>query len=150
MPDDLGTARLTGMGLNSTEMRENPQLSEYAVHDLNACPALPFADGVFDAAVVTVSIQYMTRPAEVFEDVWRVLAKGGRFHVIYSNRMFPTKAIAVWRALDDRWRGQLVASYFTSGGRWEDITILNISPSGPAYSDPVYVVSGRKTVDVLQ
>ena len=43
-------------------MAENPQLDERVVHDLNADPELPFDDGVFDAVVVTVSIQYMVRP----------------------------------------------------------------------------------------
>ncbi|MCY4651740.1 MAG: class I SAM-dependent methyltransferase, partial [Dehalococcoidia bacterium] len=119
-------------------------LDEYVVHDLNADPRLPFDDAVFDAAMVTVSIQYMTRPVEVFADVRRILRDGASFHVIYSNRMFPTKAVAVWQSLEDNRRSQLIGSYFMSSGGWEDLSLYDISPNTATYSDPVYVVAARK------
>ena len=58
--------------------------------------------------------------------------------------MFPTKAVAVWQALDNHRRGQLIGSYFQSSGDWEDTSLYDISPSAATYSDPVYVVSARK------
>ena len=145
LPSDFRADRVVGLGMNDVEMRENPQLDEYVIHDLNDDPRLPFDDAVFDAAVVTVSIQYMTRPVEVFADVRRILKDGAAFHVIYSNRMFPTKAVAVWQSLDDRRRGQLVGSYFASTGGWEEVALYDISPNTGLYSDPVYVVSARKS-----
>lgn len=144
LPADFRADRVVGLGLNEVEMRENPQLDEYVIHDLNEDPRLPFDAAVFDAVVVTVSIQYMTRPVEVFSEVRRTLKESSYFHVIYSNRMFPTKAVAAWQALDNRRRGQLVGSYFKSSGDWEDIALYDISPNTGAYSDPVYVVSARK------
>src|SRR3989442_2328498 len=36
---------LIGVGLNRDEMRENPQLAQAVVHDLNREPKLPFNDG---------------------------------------------------------------------------------------------------------
>ena len=112
MPEDLPIEKLVGLGLNAVEMAENPQLDQAVVHDINSDPGLPFEDGAFDAVVVTVSIQYIVRPVEVFRQVNRVLGKGGKLHVVYSNRMFPTKGVAIWKALDDTRRGQLIASYF--------------------------------------
>lgn len=144
LPSDFHAERVVGLGMNDVEMRENPQLDEYVVHDLNAVPILPFDDAVFDAAMVTVSIQYMTSPVEVFADVRRILKDGAAFHVLYSNRMFPTKAVAVWQSLDDNRRGQLIGSYFTSSGGWEDLSLYDISPNTATYSDPVYVVVARK------
>ena len=144
LPSDFRADRVVGLGMNDVEMRENPQLDEYVVHDLNSEPTLPFDDAVFDSAVVTVSIQYMTRPVDVFADVRRILKDGAAFHIIYSNRMFPTKAVAVWQSLDDNRRGQLIGSYFTSSGGWEDIALYDISPDTGTYSDPVYVVAARK------
>jgi SAM-dependent methyltransferase len=144
LPDGFAKAKLVGLGLNAVEMSENPQLDEYMVHDLNANPSLPFEDSGFDAAVVTVSIQYMTRPIEVFREVNRVLKQGASFHVIYSNRMFPTKAVAVWQALDDLQRARLIASYFINSGGWEPPEALDISPKPGFYTDPVYVVTTRK------
>ena len=123
MPEEPSGRTVLGLGLNAVEMQENPQLDDFVVHDLNLEPDLPFDDHSFDAAVVTVSVQYMTRPVEVFSEVRRSLKEGAGFHVIYSNRMFPTKAVALWQSLDDHRRGQLVGAYFVSSGGWEDVTI---------------------------
>lgn len=148
MPPDLPIDRLIGIGLNAIELAENPQLDERIVHDINADPALPVEASSLDAAVVSVSIQYMVKPVEIFAAVNRALKPGAAFHVIYSNRMFPTKAIAVWQTLDDRRRAQLIASYFQNSaddsGGWEDIRAYNITPQLPHYSDPVYVVAATK------
>ena len=133
-----------GLGLNSSEMADNPQLDESVVHDLNSDPELPFEDRSFDAALVTVSIQYMIRPVEVFNQVNRVLREGGKFHVIYSNRMFSAKAVWIWRALDDARRAQLVGSYLAQSDGWEAIQVTDISPTLDSYSDPLYAVSARK------
>ena len=144
IPPDLPVRRLIGIGLNDVEMNENPQLDERIIHDLNANPTLPLEGGSLHAAIVTVSIQYMTKPVEVFRDVNRLLKPGASFHVIYSNRMFPTKAVAVWQSLDDRRRAQLIASYFQNSGGWGEIRAINITPPLPHYSDPVYVVAATK------
>lgn len=144
MPPDVPIGRLIGLGLNAVELQENPQLDEHIVHDLNADPSLPLKDCSIDAAVVTVSIQYMVKPVEVFREVNRILKTGAAFHVIYSNRMFPTKAVAVWQTLDDRRRAQLIASYFQNSGGWEDIRAFNITPQLPHYTDPAYVVAAEK------
>ena len=146
MPPDLPIQRLIGLGLNAVELDENPQLHERIVHDINADPNLPLEDDSLDAAVVTVSIQYMVRPVQVFAEVSRVLRPGADFHVIYSNRMFPTKAVAVWQTLDDRRRAQLIASYFRNSGGWHDIRAYNITPEMSHYSDPVYVVAATKAL----
>ena len=144
IPDDLSMEKLVGLGLNAVEMAENPQLDQAVVHDINADPELPFDDGAFDAVVVTVSIQYIVRPVEVFRQVNRVLAEGGNLHVVYSNRMFPTKAVAIWKALDDTRRGQLIASYFRNSGGWGPPEVLDIGGDQGPYADPVHVVSAGK------
>lgn len=147
LPEGFPKQRLVGLGLNAVEMADNPQLDEWVVHDLNTDPALPFEDNFFDAALVTVSIQYLTRPVEVFQEVNRVLKEGAGFHVIYSNRMFPTKATAIWRALDDGKRAQLIASYFHNSCGWERSQALDISPQLGFYADPVFVVTARKRAE---
>ena len=116
LPEGQPRGKVVGLGLNAVEMRENPQLDESVVHDLNANPALPFRDDTLDAAILTVSVQYLTKPELVFGEVARVLKPGARFHVIFSNRMFPTKATAIWKALSDEDRGRLVGAYFRRSG----------------------------------
>ncbi len=144
LPESLRIEKLVGLGLNSTEMTENPQLDELKVHDLNSDPRLPFEDQSFDAALVTVSIQYMIRPIEVFNQVNRVLREGASFHVIYSNRMFADKAVWIWRTLEDDKKAQLVGTYFAQSDGWEAIQAKNIGPKLEFHSDPLYVVSARK------
>src|SRR5215471_1686004 len=101
LPDHLRPVRVVGLGMNRAEMADNPALNEVVIHNLNQNPELPFADAEFDGAVVTVSVQYMTRPLEIFRGVARVLKRGAPFVVTFSNRMFPTKAVAIWHSLDE-------------------------------------------------
>ncbi len=145
LPRDMEMQSVVGLGLNAVEMAENPQLDRAVVHDLNADPRLPFDDAAFDAAVVTVSIQYMVRPVEVFTEVNRILRPGGGFHVIYSTRMFPTKAVAIWKTLDDGLRAGLIGSYFRSSGSWESLQALDVGSQAALLADPVYAVSARKS-----
>jgi Methyltransferase domain len=142
-PEGFPKQRLVGLGLNAEEMADNPDLDEYVVHNVNTTPALPFEADTFDAVVLTVSIQYVTQPIAVFQEVGRILRPGGPFVVIFSNRMFPTKAVAIWRMLDDQKHVDLVAAYFHYAGNFVDIAAHNWSPSG--YTDPVYVVLARKS-----
>jgi SAM-dependent methyltransferase len=143
-PEGFPKQRLVGLGLNAEEMADNPDLDGSVVHDVNADPRLPFEDGMFDAAVLTVSIQYLTKPIEVFREVNRILKPGGLFAVIFSNRMFPTKAVAVWRALDDAQHFKLVNSYFHYAGNFVDLVNQDRTPPAEDYTDPVYVAMARK------
>lgn len=136
--------KLVGLGMNAEEMSENPDLDDFVIHDLNTNPQLPFEDATFDAVVVTVSIQYMTQPVEVFCEVHRILKPGGLFAVIFSNRMFPTKAVAIWRSLNDRQHAELIGAYFHQAGNYTGIEAQDRTPQGVGPTDPLYVVMARK------
>jgi SAM-dependent methyltransferase len=96
VPADLA---VTGLGMNAEELAANPRLAQRRVHDLNADPRLPFADGSFDLVLCAASVEYLTRPRTVFAEARRVLKPGGRFVVTFSDRWFPPKAIRVWAEL---------------------------------------------------
>ena len=145
IPEELARKKLVGLGLNAVEMAENPALDQAVVHDINADPRLPFDDGSFDAVVITVSIQYIVRPVEVFAHVNRTLKEAGSLHVVYSNRMFPTKAVAIWKALDDASRARLIVSYFQYSGGWGPARTVDIGSRQERYVDPVYVVTASKS-----
>ena len=144
LPYDLPLERVIGLGLNAVELDENPQLTDRVAHDLNVEPRLPLETDSVDAAIVTVSIQYIIKPIAVFREVNRILRAGAAFHIIYSNRMFPTKAVAVWQSIDDRMRAQLIGSYFANSGGWTAPKAMDISPNMGFYTDPVYVVTANK------
>ena len=100
------------LGLSEPELRANPMAAERIVHDLNADPRIPLPDDSVDDVVCCVSVDYLTRPVEVFRDVARVLRPGGRFVCTFSNRLFPTKAIRGWLESTDQDHRAIVSEYF--------------------------------------
>ena len=130
---------LTVLGMNRSELEANPDASTRVVHDLNADPELPFADGSFDAVVCCVSVDYLVRPIEVFREVARVLRPGGPFVCTFSNRCFPTKAIRGWLATDDDQHCALVAEYFRRAGGWDPPRVQRRTPVGHR-GDPLFAV----------
>ncbi len=155
LPATLEPAAVTGLGMNRTELEANPVLTARHLHDLNHDPRLPFADGAFDAIVCTVSVEYLTRPFEVFAEAARVLRPGGRFVATFSNRWFPPKVVAIWDFLHEFERPGLVLEYFLAEGRFEALNTWSLRglprPADDKYarrlalSDPIYAVWGDKT-----
>lgn len=137
LPDGLGC--VVGLGMNAEEMIANPQLDDWLLHDLNREPRLPFPDSSFDAVACAVSVQYLVHPIDVFTDVRRVLVPGGAVVVSFSNRCFPTKAVAVWLSADDDEHRALVRTYLERGGFTDVIDERVATPD-----DPLFVVRGRR------
>ena len=134
---------LVAIGMNAAELEANPQASEWVRHDLNLDPLLPFADERFDAVVCCVSVDYLAKPLEVFDEVHRVLKPGGRFLNTFSNRCFPTKVINGWAASDDRGHVAIVAEYHRQTGPWEGLDAAVRTPPDHR-GDPLYAVWADK------
>jgi SAM-dependent methyltransferase len=142
LPPELMPVRVVGLGMNRSEMEDNPALTDVVVHDLNRDPHLPFPDAEFDAAVLTVSVQYMTNPIAVFADLGRVLKPGAPFVVSFSNRMFHTKAVAIWLEAAEEQRVGLVRKYFVDSGAFGNIEVIDRSRRPGPPSDPIWAVVG--------
>jgi SAM-dependent methyltransferase len=147
LPAEIAYPRVVGLGLNEEELRANPRLSQFVVQDLNTAPILPFEDQAFDAAAICVSIQYLTHPVEVLRDLGRVLFPGAPLVVTFSNRCFPTKAVAIWQSLDDLGHAELVMRYLHAAGDFTDIHTLDRSPRMPG-ADPLFAVVGLSALPV--
>ena len=154
LPPQVRPRRVVGLGMNGTELAANGQLDAWVVHDLNADPALPFAGDEFDIAIITVSIQYVTRPVTLFREIWRVLKPGAPLAVFFSNRLFPTKAVRIWTQLDDAGHAALVQAYYQYAGGYTNLRLIDRSPKPqfgtrgwqhPAH-DPVYAIIGEKAL----
>jgi SAM-dependent methyltransferase len=130
-----------GLGMNADEMADNPQLTRLVVHDVNRDPRLPFGDGEFDGATCAVSVQYLVHPLRVFREVARVLRPGAPFVVSFSNRCFPTKAVAIWLSMTDEEHAELVHAYFDAAGGFVEVT--DEDRSSDRYGDPLYAVWAR-------
>lgn len=143
LPEGVHAREVVGLGLNAEEMADNPQLTSAVVHDVNRDPRLPFGDGAFDGAMCAVSIQYVTHPLLVFRELRRVLRPGAPFVVSFSNRCFPTKAVAVWLGATDQQHVELVRAYFDAAGGWMDVNEEERSPGEDG--DPLYAVWARRS-----
>ena len=134
--------RLVALGMNAAELAANEAADEWLVHDLNADPRLPFPDASFDAATCCVSVDYLTRPLEVFAEVARILRPGGPFVCTFSNRCFPTKAIRGWLATDDHGHCAIVGEYFRRTGDFAPPVAERRNPGAPG--DPLYAVWAQR------
>ena len=59
----------------------------------------------------------------------------------FSNRCFPTKAVAVWLGTGDTQHVALVRAYFEEASGWTDLTEEDRSPGDDG--DPLYAVWAR-------
>jgi hypothetical protein len=144
LPDGVAYAEVIGHGMNAAELAANPRLTRWFVRDFNQDPSLPLGDASCDAAMMCVSIQYLQRPAALLTEVRRVLKPGAPVIVSFSNRCFPTKAVAVWRALDGAGHARLVDIYLRRAG-FAETRIHRLIEDWS--SDPLTVVVGRTLAD---
>ncbi|MDY0312335.1 MAG: methyltransferase domain-containing protein [Desulfobacterales bacterium] len=154
LPPEIDFTEVAGLGLNAEELAANPRLSQRVVHDLNTDPRLPFETGRFDAVICTVSVEYLTDPLAIFNEVARVLRPGGVFTVTFSNRWFAPKAIRIWSELHEFERPGLVLEYFLHGKAFKNLHAFSLRgrprPENDKYygqnrvSDPVFAVWGSR------
>ena len=142
LPPEIEYREVVGHGMNAEELAANPRLSRWFVQNLNRDPHLPLADASLDAAMICVSIQYLQRPVAVLGEVRRALRPGAPIVISFSNRCFWTKAMAVWRALDDQGHAFLVERYLHHAGFAPAETRL-LAEYVEDVSDPMIAVIAR-------
>jgi SAM-dependent methyltransferase len=140
LPEEATYAAVIGHGLNARELAANARLARYFVQDLNADPALPLETASVDAVTICVSVQYLQQPVAVLREVARVLRPDAPAVVTFSNRCFPTKAVAIWGALGAGDHGPLVGLYLRRAG-FARVEVRTVVPKGGA-GDPLTAVIG--------
>ena len=138
LPDDVCYAEVIGHGMNAEELAANPRYDRRFVQNLNESATLPLDDASVDAVTICVSVQYLERPVPVMQEVRRVLQPGGPVVITFSNRCFPTKAVAIWQALGGPDQCRLVELYLRRAGFGEVE-----SRTLPSTDNPVWAVIGR-------
>lgn len=141
--------RFAGLGMNSRELEKNAALTEWTVQDLNSNAKLPYSDNSFDVVLCQLSIDYLTKPLEVLAEAGRVLKPGGRIQILFSNRLFLSKAVGIWTGADDLDHAYYVGCYLHfCGGRYSNIVAKDLSTrkgrEKRIVGDPVYVVMAEK------
>ena len=96
LPDEITYRRVIGHGMNSIELEKNDRLDAHWVQDLNKNQILPLEDASIDACLMVAAWQYLQYPEKVAGELKRVVKKGGKLIVSFSNRAFWTKAPRIW------------------------------------------------------
>jgi hypothetical protein len=140
LPAEVAYAEVIGHGMNGEELAANPRLDRWFIQDLNLNPSLPLAEASVDGAMICVAIQYLQRPIEVLTHLAKALRPGAPLVISFSNRCFPTKAVAIWRALDDAGHARLVEHYLRQAGFCE----VSLHPLAAGWAgDPLIAVTAR-------
>src|SRR5437764_9478722 len=142
LPPEIEYAEVIGHGMNAAELAANPRLSRWFVQNLNRDSALPLADNSIDAVTICVSIQYLQQPVAVLREIARVLRPGGPVVISFSNRCFWTKAVAIWRGLDDAGHAPLGELYPRHAG-FERVETHRLAEWIEDEQDPLIAVLGR-------
>lgn len=103
--------------------------------------SLPFADDTFDAITTVVSVDYITRPLELFAEIHRTLKPGGKAVMSFSNRMFWHKAVRIWTEATE-WQRLLICSLYFELTAFESTEALEVTEANG--HDPLYIVQARK------
>jgi SAM-dependent methyltransferase len=149
----LSLKRVAGLGMNAKELESNPTLTDWTVLDLNADAnvKMPYEDESFDVVLLQLSIDYLIHPLEVLKEASRVLRKHGRIAILFSNRLFLTKAVGLWTGSDDIEHAYTVGNYlhYCDGGftniKAEDLsTRKQKGKERVIVGDPLYVVIATK------
>ncbi len=77
----------------------------------------------------------------MLREVARVLVPGGRGVVTFSNRCFPTKAVAIWRAVGGDDHARLIDLYLRQAGFAGTEAYAVLPEGGPG--DPLWAVIGQ-------
>ncbi len=153
LPEELNL-EITGLGLNAEEMKNNKMLKDFIVKDINKEPVLPFPDETFDWVVCDLSVEYITHPVEIANEIARVLKKDGKVSFSFSNRYFPPKVIRLWIDLHEFERMGYVIEILRKTNKFTDFVTYSYRgwrrPYDDKYfgctlfSDPLYVVIAKK------
>ena len=69
LAESLDFSQLTVLGMNLEELRANPIADDHIIQDINQNPILPFREDFFDNIICTSSVEYITKPEEVFNEI---------------------------------------------------------------------------------
>lgn len=142
LPGDTAYREVIGHGMNAEELAANPRLDRWFIQNLNRDPLLPLEGDSVDAAMICVAIQYLQQPVAVLREIARVLRPGAPVVISFSNRCFWTKAVAIWRGLDDAGHGRLVELYLRDAG-FERIATHHLAEWIEDERDPLIAVVGH-------
>ena len=104
LPNNVKYKRVIGHGMNSQELISNKRLDEYWVQNFNINTILPLESETVDCILIVAGWQYLQKPEQIAEELFRILSPRGKIIISFSNRAFWSKAPRIWTetSIDER------------------------------------------------
>ena len=91
LPTELELGRVAGLGMNAEGSHVTGSSRSMSCRTLTKSPRCHTHDESFDHACNVVSIDYLNKPLQIFQEVHRVLRPGGKAIMSFSNLVLPNQ-----------------------------------------------------------
>ena len=96
LPKDVIYKKVIGHGMNSKELLSNQRLDDHWIQNFNINTVIPLPSESVNCILIVAGWQYLQRPEQLAEELFRILSPGGKIIVSFSNRAFCSKAPRIW------------------------------------------------------
>lgn len=124
--DEFKAGLIVGLGNNEKALSDNKSLDTYSVQEMNSTTTLPYESDSFDDAICSFSIEQLTDPLAVLQEIARVVVSGGKFIITFSEQYSSSSAIPLWAQLHPFERMQLVLEYFRHHDLFSDLNTYSV------------------------
>mmetsp|Transcript_35728 Transcript_35728/g.47139 ORF Transcript_35728/g.47139 Transcript_35728/m.47139 type:complete len:552 (-) Transcript_35728:282-1937(-) len=154
--DVIPTSKVVGIGLSPGAMEKNPRLTESKVQNLNEDTTLQFEDASFDVVMITNSVEFFTKPLDLYREIYRVLKVEGRVIMAFTGTGeysdLDDKKIKLFRTMNSAQQMWICGSYckfsadigFTELKGYELTPDQNVVEKAMAKKQQVFVVQAKK------
>ena len=116
LPSEKIYKKVIGHGLNKDELERNKALNSFWIQNFNVSQEIPLESGTVDFCLMVAAWQYLQYPEKLTNEIVRILNKGGKIIVSFSNRAFWHKAPNIWTSSTEEERLKYVRKVLISNG----------------------------------
>ena len=143
LPKEKKYQKVLGHGLNKKELEKNKSLDSFWIQNFNLNQEIPLKSDSIDYCLMVAAWQYLQYPENLTNEISRILSKGGKVIISFSNRAFWHKAPNIWTTSTEDERVKYVRNVLISNGFQEPkiikkfhqttLNILNFLKKDPFY-----------------
>ena len=115
--------KVIGHGMNLQELQNNKVLNTYWVQNFNIKQEIPIQGDAIDYCLIVAGWQYLQYPENLSKEIYRILRKGGKLIISFSNRAFWNKTPSIWRDSSEENRVNYIKNILISN-KWKVETII--------------------------
>ena len=149
LPSEKKFKKVIGHGLNKDELEKNKTLNYFWTQNFNSSQDIPLDSESVDFCLIVAAWQYLQYPENLTKEIARILSKGGKIIISFSNRAFWHKAPNVWTNSTEEERLKYVRKVLITNGFKEPKIIKRFNDQAlnflPFFKrDPFYCLIANK------